>query len=165
VGLFVVNVITIDHFAYCGPASNLLRYDMRRIKLLTLASIAVFAAIAAVPASQAQVTISIGAAPNCPYGYYDYAPYNCSPYGYYGPEWFSGGGFVGAGKWYHGPENFHGQVNNSYDQKHGYKGPVPKPEEKAESSKHPEKATNFKGNEEHDGHGHVTSGNANNGKH
>ena len=137
---------------------------MRRIKLFTLAAIAVFAAFAAVPATQAQVTISIGAAPNCPYGYYDYAPYNCSPYGYYGPEWFSGGAFVGAGKWYHGPSNFHGQVNNSYDQKHGYKGPVPKHEEKAEPSKNPQKATNFKGNEEHDGHGHVTSSKAPNGK-
>jgi len=22
--------------------------------------------------------------PTCPYGYYDYAPYACAPYGYYG---------------------------------------------------------------------------------
>jgi hypothetical protein len=133
---------------------------MRRIKLFTLASIAVFAAIAAVPATQAQVTISIGAAPNCPYGYYDAAPYNCAPYGYYGPEWFSGGAFIGAGKWYHGPANFHGQVNNNFHPDHGYKGPMPKPNEKAEPSKNPQKATNFKGNEEHDGHGNVTNGKA-----
>jgi hypothetical protein len=31
--------------------------------------------------SQAQVSIEIGAPPVCPYGYYDYAPYNCSPTG------------------------------------------------------------------------------------
>ena len=42
-------------------------------------------------AALAQVSINIGAAPVCPYGYFDYAPYNCSPYGYYGPDWFVGG--------------------------------------------------------------------------
>ena len=29
----------------------------------------------------AQVSINIGTEPACPYGYYDYAPYNCAPYG------------------------------------------------------------------------------------
>jgi hypothetical protein len=29
----------------------------------------------------AQVSINIGSAPVCPYGYFDYAPYNCAPYG------------------------------------------------------------------------------------
>jgi len=43
----------------------------------------------------------------CPYGYYDFAPYSCAPYGYYGPEWFSGGVFIGAGPWFHGPHDFH----------------------------------------------------------
>jgi len=33
---------------------------------------------------------------------YDAAPYNCAPSGYYGPEWFSGDVFVGAGPWIHG---------------------------------------------------------------
>jgi hypothetical protein len=47
--------------------------------------------------SQAQVSVNIGVAPECPYGYYDVAPYACAPAGYYGPEWFSGGVFVGAG--------------------------------------------------------------------
>jgi hypothetical protein len=43
-----------------------------------------------------------GAAPVCEYGYYGYAPYACAPYGYYGPSWFSGGVFIGAGPWFHG---------------------------------------------------------------
>jgi hypothetical protein len=30
----------------------------------------------------AQVSINIGTEPACPYGYYDYAPYSCAPYGY-----------------------------------------------------------------------------------
>ena len=62
--------------------------------------------------SQAQVSVGIGvgpvgvavgAAPVCAYGYYGYAPYACAPYGYYGPDWFAGGVFVGAGPWFHGP--------------------------------------------------------------
>jgi hypothetical protein len=52
---------------------------------------------AAGTSSEAQVSVSIGAAPVCPYGYFDYAPYSCAPYGYYGPQWFNGGMFIGAG--------------------------------------------------------------------
>jgi hypothetical protein len=39
--------------------------------------------------------------PVCPYGYYDYSPYECAPYGYWGPEWFDDGLFIGVGPWYH----------------------------------------------------------------
>ena len=55
----------------------------------------------------------VGVAPECPYGYYDTAPYACAPYGYYGPEWFTGGVFIGAGPWFHGAANFHGHVEQS----------------------------------------------------
>lgn len=41
------------------------------------------------------------AAPVCDWGYYAYYPYACAPYGYYGPNWFVGGVFIGAGPWYH----------------------------------------------------------------
>ena len=53
--------------------------------------------------AHAQVSINIGAEPDCPYGYYDLAPYDCAPYGYYGPEWFNGGVFIGAGPWVRHP--------------------------------------------------------------
>ena len=61
--------------------------------------------------SQAQVSVGVGIgpvgvvgpAPVCTYGYYGYYPYACAPYGYYGPDWFVGGVFVGAGPWFHGP--------------------------------------------------------------
>jgi len=39
--------------------------------------------------------------PVCPYGYYSYYPYACAPYGFYGPQWFASGIFIGAGPWYH----------------------------------------------------------------
>ena len=42
------------------------------------------------------VAVGVEAAPICPYGYFDYAPYSCAPYGYYGPEWFNGGVFIGV---------------------------------------------------------------------
>jgi hypothetical protein len=65
--------------------------------------------------SHAQVSVGIGvgvpaapvyggyayAPPVCAYGYYSYYPYACAPYGFYGPSWFIGGAFIGAGPWYH----------------------------------------------------------------
>jgi hypothetical protein len=107
------------------------------------------------PKLNAQVTVQGGPAPVCPYGYYDYAPYPCAPYGYYGPEWFTNGVFIGVGPWFHGPENFHGHVDNHYDVHHGYKGPLPNRGEKPEESKRPERQQNFKGNESRDGRGHT----------
>jgi hypothetical protein len=106
--------------------------------------------LATAATSNAQVAVSIGTAPACPYGYYDYAPYSCAPSGYYGPEWFSGGAFVGAGPWFHGPENFRGHVDNHYDVQKGYKGPVPERGEKAVDHGKAE----FHGNEMRDGKGH-----------
>jgi len=82
--------------------------------------LAILAALALIPIAfaQAQVRVGIGVGPVgvgvgvgpgyvagppvCSYGYYPYAPYACAPYGYYGPEWFTGGVFIGAGPWYHG---------------------------------------------------------------
>jgi hypothetical protein len=76
-------------------------------------------------AAPAQVAVNIGVAPICPYGYFDYAPYSCAPYGYYGPDWFVGGVFIGAGPWFHGPHGFYGHVDNRYDPHNGYIGPLP----------------------------------------
>jgi hypothetical protein len=107
---------------------------------------------AIVPAAKAQVSVgvNIGAPPVCPYGYYDYAPYNCAPYGYYGPEWFVGGVFLGAGPWFHGPHGFYGHVDNRYDPRYGYHGPFPE---------HTDKAFNhFHGNEFRDGQGNFHNG-------
>jgi hypothetical protein len=131
---------------------------MKRFKYLALVVVAAGMCFAvSVPQVKAQVSIGvdIGAAPACPYGYYDTTPYGCAPYGYYGPEWFTGGAFVGAGPWFRGPDNFQGHVNNSFHPDHGYKGPMPKVGDRPEPSKQPDKAANFKGNEVRDGRGHV----------
>jgi hypothetical protein len=65
-------------------------FGMRRGKCVFgkfLALPALIAALLSVPSSAAaQVSINIGLEPVCPYGYYDFAPYNCAPYGYYGPD-------------------------------------------------------------------------------
>ena len=66
--------------------------------------------------SRAQVSVGVGvggpayqgyyddggyyAQPSCVYGYYNYYPYACAPYGYYGPQWFNNGIFLGIGPWY-----------------------------------------------------------------
>jgi|ERR1700683_36279 len=132
---------------------------MHRLKSFALAAFAglllCFCVTVGAPRSSAQVTVDVGVSPDCPYGYYDYAPYACAPYGYYGPEWFVGGVFIGAGPWFHGSADFKGHVNNHYDVHHGYKGPTPNKGDKAEDSKHPDQAKDFKGNETRDGRGHV----------
>ena len=109
------------------------------------------------PVAQPQVAVgvNIGPAPVCPYGYFDYAPYDCAPYGYYGPDWFVGGVFIGAGPWFHGPANFRGHVDNHFDVARGYKGPAPNKGDKPEPANRLDKIPHFKGNEVRDGHGHT----------
>lgn len=132
---------------------------MNRLKSLALAVAAVGAITVALtttaPKLQAQVSVEVGAAPVCPYGYYDVPPYACAPYGYYGPEWFTGGVFIGAGPWFHGPANFRGHVDNHFHPDHGYKGPAPHAGDKPEPGKRLDKIEHFKGNEMRDGKGHI----------
>ena len=130
---------------------------MRKAKLVLFAAIAGMLWIPTAPAAQAQVGINIGVAPDCPYGYYDVAPYGCAPAGYYGPEWFDGGAFIGVGPWFHGRDDFRGYVDNHFHPDHGYRGPMPHQGERAEPSRRVD-ASHFKGNEMRDGHGHVMKG-------
>lgn len=69
-------------------------------------------AVLAVPAIYAQAQVSIGvqigpdygyynAPPVCAYGYYPYYPFGCAPYGYWGPDYFVDGVFIGVGPWDH----------------------------------------------------------------
>jgi len=67
--------------------------------------------------SRAQISIGIGIGgysepayvygpPACAYGYYNYEPYVCAPYGYYGPNWsrsgYYGREYYGRGYGYRG---------------------------------------------------------------
>lgn len=130
---------------------------MNGFKFLVLAAVAVAGVNTSIPRAEAQVSVEAGAAPDCPYGYYDAAPYNCAPTGYYGPEWFSSGEFIGAGPWFHGASNFQGNVNNRLHPDHGYNGPAPQRGEKAEPAKRIDSA-HFQGNEVRDGRGHTGGG-------
>jgi len=116
----------------------------KSLGLLTLAAGFLFASS---PKTPAQIAVGIGIAPDCPYGYFDYAPYDCAPYGYYGPDWFDGGLFIGAGPWFHGRHGFYGHVDNRYDPRNGYRGPMPARGEQAFS--------HFHANEARDGQGHI----------
>ncbi|WP_174243120.1 hypothetical protein [Granulicella sp. L60] len=74
---------------------------MRVLKAL-LCSIAILLIWASIPNANAQVVVSVGGPPpSCPYGYYNYAPYSCVPQGFYGPNYFYNGIFLGVGPWYH----------------------------------------------------------------
>jgi hypothetical protein len=87
---------------------------MRYLKYLALLGIFMVAASSA----QAQVRVGIGIGPAyvgpppaCVYGYYGYYPYACAPYGYYEPDYFVSGVFIGAGPWFHG---FYGRGGYGY---------------------------------------------------
>jgi hypothetical protein len=108
--------------------------------------VALMSSVSIAPA-QISVGIGVGAAPVCPYGYFDYGTYDCAPYGYYGPDWFVGGIFIGAGPWFHGPAGFYGHVDNRYDPRHGYAGPMP--------GRGAQPFSHFQGNEARDGRGNV----------
>jgi hypothetical protein len=117
-------------------------------RLLAFSALAA-ALVISTPQVRAQVSIgvNIGPAPVCPYGYFSNAPYNCAPYGYYGPDWFANGFFIGAGPWFHGPEHFWGHVDNRWDPHYGYRGPLPDRGDRP--------FYHFHGNEARDGRGHV----------
>jgi hypothetical protein len=117
-----------------------------KILAFSILAVALLASAHQAPA-QISVGVGVGVAPVCPYGYFDYPPYDCAPYGYYGPDWFVGGVFLGAGPWFHGPRGFYGHVDNRFDPHHGYHGPLPG---------HGSEAFNhFQGNEARDGRGHI----------
>jgi hypothetical protein len=85
--------------------------------LIIGALLAMLLAFAPTPAG-AQVSVGVqigGAPPTCQFGYYDYPPYACAPAGYWSPEYFYNGIFIGVGPWwgwgYHhgwGGHRFHG---------------------------------------------------------
>ena len=78
---------------------------MRYLKYLVLLS-----ALMVLPAAYSQAQVSVGvqvgpvygaynAPPVCEYGFYPDYPYGCAPYGYYGPNYFVNGVFIGVGPW------------------------------------------------------------------
>ena len=105
---------------------------MRNLKVLALLSLGLMIAPYAhaqrfgVEIGVAPAPVYVGPPPVCPYGYYDFYPYSCVPYGYYGPSYFSSGVFIGVGPWGHG---YHGRpgyyAGRGYYNGRGYdRGPV-----------------------------------------
>ena len=90
------------------------------------------ASLLAAPSAHAQpvrFAVGVGVAPVyvgppvCRYGYYGYYPYRCAPYGYYGPEWFVSGVFIGAGPWFHPYHGWRGGYGyRGYYRSPGYYG-------------------------------------------
>jgi hypothetical protein len=104
---------------------------MRHLKYFALL------AMLALPAvySHAQVAIGVqigpdyglyNAPPVCAYGFYPYYPYECAPYGYWGPQWFVSGVFIGAGPWdhfyYRHPEFYRRYYGGGFDRFRGDRG-------------------------------------------
>lgn len=135
---------------------------MKRFGFLALTAIAAMGMAALAPSAQAQVSINvqIGQPPVCPYGYYDYAPYNCAPFGYYSPAWFTGGVFIGAGPWFAGPVGFHGWVDRHYDPHYGYRGIFPHRGERPDWARHRGWEGRFHGDYERAEYRHLTRSSA-----
>ena len=64
--------------------------------------LALFTIVVPTVNAQAPVASPLPPEPVCQFGYYGAAPYECAPYGYYNPDWFVQGVFIGAGPWYRG---------------------------------------------------------------
>jgi hypothetical protein len=143
---------------FCADSVQILGGYVGKFKYLLLVAVATFYFGFSTQKSQAQIAVQIGPPPECPYGYFDYAPYECAPYGYYGPEWFSRGVFVGAGPWYHGRRRFWGHVDNRYDRHDGWHGEYPRRGERYDQHRRPGRYERFRGNEMRDGHGHSRLG-------
>jgi len=94
-------------------------------------------------------SVGVRTVPNCPYGYYETSPYYCAPDGYYGPEWFPNGVFIGAGPWYHGPRRFYGHVDHDLDVRRGFRGQLPAAGARPNGNRAP-----FRGQAMHDPRGH-----------
>jgi hypothetical protein len=111
-----LGLLEVASFPTIGTCSR--KEDCCRAKLGEFMRILKYGAVLAIlfiaaSLAQAQVAVGvrvgpgyydyddIGLPPNCVYGYYSYYPYACAPYGYYGPDYFIGGVFIGAGPWYH----------------------------------------------------------------
>src|ERR1700760_2576093 len=109
---------------HTGPALKSRAQEVKKMRFLKYIALLAVLGVVLMPAanSSAQVAVGVGIGvplyqdpgyayadpgymaygypPNCPYGYYNYAPYACAPYGYYGPGWFTNGLFIGVGPWY-----------------------------------------------------------------
>lgn len=134
---------------------------MKKFKYFAIATVIGLCFLTTNSKTQAQVSfgIQIGPEPVCPYGYFDYAPYSCAPYGYYGPEWFTNGLFIGTGPWFHGPEHFRGHIDRHFDPRSGYRGHLPERGERPDWNHHHGTVEHFKGHDvreehSHDDHGH-----------
>ena len=120
---------------------------MNRLKYFASAVAVGFCFLTFTPKTHAQVSfgVQIGEEPGCPYGYYDYSPYRCAPYGYYGPEWFTNGAFIGPGPWYRGHDHFRGHVDRHFDPQFGYRGGFPERGERGDWDRHHGTVENFRG--------------------
>jgi len=124
------------------------------MKILTFSVAAALAvSLFTVACGPTRVSVGLGVPPACPYGYFETPPYYCAPDGYYGPEWFSGGVFIGAGPWYHGRGGFRGHVDHALDVRKGYRGPLPAAGERPAATR-----AAFRGQAMHDPRGHEARG-------
>ena len=97
----------------------------------------------------AQVSVNIGVAPVCPYGYFDFAPYDCAPMATMGRIGLSGVCLSGPGHGFTALAVFMAMSTTATILVTATTGPFPARGEQAFS--------HFHANEAQDGHGHVAT--------
>ena len=101
-------------------------FKMRCLKYVVLLAL-FMVPVGAAHAQRFAVGVGVGPidpAPVCAYGYYPYTPYACAPYGYWGPDYFVDGVFIGAGPWFHafyGGRGFYGR-DRGFSGRGGFRG-------------------------------------------
>ena len=75
----VIKVPTMKSLGALEKGLQLRGIHMTGFKFLALAAFVGCAMFATVPKAPAQIAVEIGVAPECPYGYYDAAPYELCP--------------------------------------------------------------------------------------
>ena len=131
---------------------------MRGYTLLLLTAVVGIAFYATAPTTVAQVSVDIGVAPDCPYGYYDVRSLRLRSLRLLRFGAVPGGVFIGAGPWFHGSENFQGHVNNRCQiaDHCRYRGATPQPRRETPTESIASiTSPHFKGNEVRDGRGHA----------
>lgn len=95
---------------------------------MVIFGLACFAASSAKAQVPSHVGVNASSEPLCPYGYFSYTLFECTPYGYYSSEWSQNGAFLGASPWYRSAGPFNSSINNYNNLSHSYHRVSPRSE-------------------------------------
>ena len=129
---------------------------MKRLTYLAFVAIAGMLFLATPQKSQAQVSfgIQIGPEPACPMGTSTTRHISALLMATMVRNGLGEEFFLGAGPWFHGPDHFHGHVDEHFDPHHGYRGAFPHRGERGDWDRHHGTVEHFNGHAVREEHAH-----------